>query len=34
LEQGEKTIEVFVQEFKGTARESRYKERFLVKEFK
>ena len=34
LEQREKTIEEFVQEFKRVARGSRYEERPLVKEFK
>ena len=34
LEQGERTMEEFVQEFKRAARESRYKERPLIKEFK
>ena len=34
LEQGGKTMEEFVQEFKRTARESRYKGRLLVEEFK
>ena len=34
LEQREKTIEEFVQEFKRVARRSRYEERPLVKEFK
>jgi len=33
LEQGGKTMEEFVQEFKRTVRESRYKERPLVEEF-
>ena len=34
LEQGRKTIEKFVQEFRRAARESRYKGRSLVEEFK
>ena len=34
LEQGGKTIKEFVQEFKRVARDSRYKEHFLIKEFK
>jgi len=34
LEQGERTIEEFVQEFRRAARESGYKERPLVEEFK
>ena len=34
LEQGERTIEEFVQEFRRVARGSGYKGRFLVKEFK
>jgi len=34
LEQREKTIEEFVEEFKRVARGSRYEERPLVKEFK
>ena len=34
LEQGGKTIEEFVQEFKRAARESRYEGRLLVEEFK
>jgi len=34
LEQGEKTIKEFVQEFKRAVRESRYKEQLLVEEFK
>ena len=34
LEQREKTIKVFVQEFKKVAKGSRYEERLLVKEFK
>jgi len=34
LEQGERIMEKFVQEFRRAARESRYKERPLVKEFK
>ena len=34
LEQGGRTMEEFVQEFKRTARESRYKGRLLVEEFK
>ena len=34
LEQGEKMMEEFVQEFKKAARESGYKKRPLVKEFK
>ena len=34
LEQGGKTMEEFVQEFKRTARESGYKRRLLIKEFK
>ena len=34
LEQGEKTIEEFVQEFKRAARESGYEGRLLVEEFK
>jgi len=34
LEQGRRTIEEFVQEFKRAARGSRYKERLLVEEFK
>ena len=34
LEQGGKTIEEFMQEFKRVARESRYKRRLLVEEFK
>ena len=34
LEQEEKTIEEFVQKFKRAARESRYKKRLLVEEFK
>jgi len=34
IEQGGKTIEEFVQEFKRAARESGYKRRALVKEFK
>ena len=33
-EQGEKTMEEFVQEFRRVARGSRYKERLLVEEFK
>ena len=34
LEQGEKTIKEFVQEFKRAVRESEYKEQLLVEEFK
>ena len=34
IEQGGRTIEEFVQEFKRAARESGYKERLLVEEFK
>jgi len=34
LEQGEKTMEEFVQEFKREARGSRYERRLLVEEFK
>ena len=34
LEQGGRTIEEFVQEFRRVARGSRYKERLLIKEFK
>ena len=34
LEQGERTMEEFVQEFKRAARGSRYEERLLVEEFK
>ncbi len=34
LEQEGRTMEEFVQEFKRTARESRYKGRLLVEEFK
>ena len=34
LEQGGRTMEEFVQEFKRAARESGYKERLLVEEFK
>ena len=34
LEQGGKTIEKFMQEFRRVARESRYKGRLLVEEFK
>ena len=34
LEQGDKTMEEFIQEFKRAARESRYKGRPLVEEFK
>ena len=34
LEQGERTIEEFVQELKKAARGSRYKRRLLVEEFK
>ena len=34
LEQGEKTMEEFVQEFKRAARGSEYKRRLLVEEFK
>ena len=34
MEQGEKTIEEFVQEFKRAARGSRYEGRLLVEEFK
>jgi len=34
LEQGERMMEEFMQEFKQAARESRYKERLLVEEFK
>ena len=34
LEQGGRTIEEFVQEFRKVARGSRYKERLLIKEFK
>jgi len=34
LEQGEKTMEEFIQEFKRAARGSRYEGRLLVKEFK
>jgi len=34
LEQGGKTMEEFVQEFRRTAKESRYKERPLVEELK
>ena len=34
LEQEEKTMEEFVQEFRRAARRSRYKERSLVEEFK
>ena len=34
LEQGERTIEEFVQELKRAARGSRYKRRLLVEEFK
>ena len=34
IEQGEKIIEKFVQEFRRAARESGYEERLLVEEFK
>ena len=34
LEQGERTMEEFVQEFKRAARGSKYKERLLIEEFK
>ena len=34
LEQEERIIKKFVQEFKETARESKYKKRLLIKEFK
>jgi len=34
LEQGERTMEEFVQEFKRMARGSRYEERLLMEEFK
>ena len=34
LEQGGRTIEEFVQEFRRVARDSEYKERFLVEKFK
>ena len=34
LEQGSKTIEKFIQEFKRAAKESGYKERPLIEEFK
>jgi len=34
LEQGERTMEKFVQEFRRVARENRYKRRLLVEEFK
>jgi len=34
VEQGSKTIEEFIQEFRRAARESRYKRRPLIKEFK
>ena len=34
LEQRERTMEEFVQEFKQAARGSRYKERLLIEEFK
>ena len=34
IEQGGKTMEEYVQEFKRTARDSRYEERLLVEEFK
>ena len=34
LEQGERTMEEFVQEFKRAARGSKYKERPLIEEFK
>ena len=34
LEQGERTMEEFIQEFKRTVRGSRYEERLLVEEFK
>jgi len=34
LEQGEKTMEEFVQEFRRAARGSKYKKRLLVEEFK
>jgi len=34
MEQGEKMIEEFVQEFKRVARESRYEGRLLIVEFK
>ena len=34
MEQGEKTMEEFIQEFKKVARGSRYEERPLVEEFK
>jgi len=34
LEQGEKTMEEFIQEFKKAARGSEYKVRLLVEEFK
>ena len=34
LEQGGRTMEEFIQEFKRAARESGYEERFLVEEFK
>ena len=34
LEQGDKTMEEFIQEFKRAARESRYEGRPLVEEFK
>ena len=34
LEQGERTMKEFVQEFRRVARDSGYKERLLVEEFK
>ena len=34
IEQGSKTMEEFVQEFRRVARESRYKKRLLVEKFK
>ena len=34
MEQGEKIMEEFIQEFKGAARENRYEGRYLVEEFK
>ena len=34
IEQGRKMIEVFVQEFSRTTRESRYKEKLLIEKFK
>jgi len=34
IEQGRKMIEVFVQEFRRTTRESKYKEKLLIEKFK